>query len=249
MLVTGYEKKIEAMVNDSDSGFLLIDKPVGEPSMHTVRQLRRTTGQRTIGFAGTLDPAASGLLVIGINKATKLLDLWHRWPKEYEAEITLGKMSTTYDAEGVITEVKNLKFKVERDAIENAARQLIGSIQQVPPMYSAKSIGGKRLYELARAGQEVKRQAATVIIYSMDILDYQYPIVKIKVRCSSGTYIRSLAHDLGQALGAGAYLSGLRRMAIGPFNVAQVIAVADLRPDSWRGQFLDTEIWKKFLHR
>ncbi len=236
-----------------DSGFLLIDKPVGEPSMRTVSQLRRITGQKKIGFAGTLDPMASGLLVMGINKATKLLDWWHQWPKEYEAEITLGKVSTTYDGEGEITTpacqhpLLNKEGKgpsamrahasrawvVTAEAIQNAVRSFVGQIEQVPPMYSAKSVGGKRLYELARQGQEVERKPSTVTIHSIDILDYHYPIVKIKVRCSTGTYIRSLAHDLGQRLGVGAYLSALRRTAIGDYTVLQAKKIDNVSLENW----------------
>ncbi|MFH0873295.1 MAG: tRNA pseudouridine(55) synthase TruB [Candidatus Komeilibacteria bacterium] len=238
---------IAEIQNSPDSGFLLIDKPAGEPSFKTVSQLRQITGQKKIGFAGTLDPAASGLLIIGINKATKLLDYWHQFPKEYEAEITLGKVSTTYDGEGVISEVSSKEFRPEGDRpvaeeerdITAALLKFTGTVGQVPPMYSAKSIGGKRLYELARAGKEVERQPATVTIHSIDILEYDYPLLKLRVKCSTGTYIRSLAHDLGQALGAGAYLSALRRTAIGPCQVSQAVSVRDITRDNWPKQVID----------
>lgn len=227
---------ITKLQQSADSGFLLIDKPSGEPSMRTVSQLRRITGQKKIGFAGTLDPAASGLLVIGINKATKLLDWWHQWPKEYEAEVTLGKVSTTYDGEGTVTEVSSKELGVRE--IQIGVQKFVGAIQQVPPMYSAKSIGGKRLYELARRGQEVERKPANVTIHSIDILDYQYPVLKIRVRCSTGTYIRSLAHDLGQSLGAGAYLSALRRTAIGDYTVEQAQKIEAISLERWREHLL-----------
>jgi cytidyltransferase-like protein len=165
--------KLRKLFAASDAGFLLINKPVGEPSFRTIGQLRKITGQRQIGFAGTLDPAASGLLVIGINDATKLLDLWHEFTKEYVAEVTLGATSTTYDREGVITTpslratppgdtplepplVKGGKtVQVERSVVEKELQKFVGTIQQIPPMYSAKSVDGKRLYELAREGNDV----------------------------------------------------------------------------------------------
>lgn len=245
-MIQDWSALIATLHQSADSGFLLIDKPIGEPSMHTVSQLRRITGQKKIGFAGTLDPMASGLLVMGINKATKLLDWWHQWPKEYEAEITLGKVSSTYDGEGEITTPacqhpllnKEGKGMVTAEAIQNAVRSFVGQIEQVPPMYSAKSIGGKRLYELARQGQVVERKPVNVTIFSIDILNYHYPIVKIKVRCSTGTYIRSLAHDLGQSLGVGAYLSALRRTAIGDYNVQQAKKIDDVSSENWRQYLL-----------
>ncbi len=240
--------KLRKLFASSDAGFLLINKPVGEASFRTISQLRKITGQKQIGFAGTLDPAASGLLVIGINGATKVLDIWHEFTKEYVAEITLGEVSTTYDREGVISQGQGSGSGVEQGQIEEALQKFIGTIQQVPPMYSAKSIDGKRLYELAREGKEVERKPATVTIHSLDILDYTYPILKLKIVCSTGTYIRSLAHDLGQALGGGAYLSALERTAIGQYHLEQAVAISQITADNWQQKFIDKQAWLDSLN-
>ncbi len=261
--------KLRKLFAASDAGFLLINKPVGEPSFRTISQLRKITGQKQIGFAGTLDPAASGLLVIGINDATKLLDLWHGFSKEYVAEVTLGATSTTYDREGVIT-TPSLRatppFKggdtplesplikggesvsLERSLVEKELQKFIGTIQQIPPMYSAKSVDGKRLYELAREGKEVERKPATVTIHSLEIVEYSYPILKLKVICSTGTYIRSLAHDLGQVLGVGAYLSALERTAIGPYRLEQAVTIGEISVDNWPKMFIAKQAWLDSLN-
>jgi len=254
-------QKIQAVIDSPNSGFLLINKPLGEPSFRTISQLRRITGQKKIGFAGTLDPAASGLLVIGVNEATKLLDLWHGFKKEYEAEVTVGQVSTTYDSEGEIQPPLNPSLikeglpagrqgktrRVEAFEVSDALQKFIGAIEQLPPMYSVKSVGGQRLYTLARQGKEIERPLQKITIYSIDIIDYHYPILKIKVVCSTGTYIRSLAHDLGQALGHGAYLSGLQRTAIGPYRLALAIPVSAITADNWQQKFIAQEGWLQSL--
>jgi tRNA pseudouridine55 synthase len=246
--------KLRKLFASPDAGFLLINKPVGEPSFRTISQLRKITGQKQIGFAGTLDPAASGLLAIGINDATKLLDLWHGFTKEYVAEVTLGSVSTTYDREGTITPLESPFVKgresvsLERSLVEKELHKFVGTIQQIPPMYSAKSVDGKRLYELAREGKEVERKPATVTIHSLEILEYSYPVLKLKVVCSTGTYIRSLAHDLGQALGVGAYLSALERTAIGPYRLEQALPISQITSDSWRAQLISKDLWLRYLN-
>jgi tRNA pseudouridine55 synthase len=157
------------------------------------------------------------------------------------AEVTLGATSTTYDREGDIQEFRNkneeLRIMVDRLMVEKELHKFVGTIQQTPPMYSAKSIDGKRLYELAREGKEVERKPATVTIHSLEILEYSYPVLKLKVVCSTGTYIRSLAHDLGQALGVGAYLSALERTAIGPYGLKQAVTISQITADNWQGTF------------
>ncbi len=248
------KKKIDEIAADPQSAFILIDKPIGEPSFRTISQLRQITGQKRIGFAGTLDPAASGLLVIGFNKATKLLDVWHQFGKEYEAEITLGQVSTTYDREGEITTPdpslvrRGDTDQISLDDIKNTLKQFIGNIEQLPPMYSAKSVAGERLYNLARQGKEIERSKQKVQIHSIDTVAYTYPLLCLKITCSTGTYIRSLAHDLGQVLGCGAYLSALRRTAIGPYKVSQAQKMAQIEGNNWRDYWLDLTAWQEQLN-
>lgn len=205
-------------------GFLLINKPIGSTSHDIVSQVRRILSERSIGHLGTLDPAASGLMVLAVGaKALKVVELFTGATKEYVADIQLGKVSNTYDREGMITEVK-LKpgWKIPDDAspIQEVIRsRFMGKVRQVPPAHSAINIGGKRAYDLARAGEEVKMPEREVTITDCAILTYDYPHLQLRVACSSGTYIRSLAHDIGQGLGCGGYLAGLERTKVGQWNI------------------------------
>jgi len=204
-------------------GFLLIDKPTGITSHTAVAIARRRLSEKNIGHMGTLDPAASGLLVLAVgSKALKVIELFDGLSKEYRADITFGSVSTTYDAEGVIEEV-TMKPGCEIPT-DSHIRKLLderfkGKISQVPPVYSAIHVDGQRAYDLARQGKQVKMQARTVQIEHCDIINFAYPQLTLNVQCGSGTYIRSLAHDLGQALRCGGYLSGLRRTKVGEWSV------------------------------
>ncbi len=208
-------------------GFLLIDKPTGITSHDAVSQVRRALSERSIGHLGTLDPAASGLLVLAVGKrALKTVELFGSLEKEYVAEIRLGAVSSTYDREGVIEEMKPKPGWKQPDHM--AVRRLIddrfvGRITQVPPAHSALKIGGQRAYRLAREGQEVEMPAREVEIVSCQIIVFNYPNLTLKTRVSSGTYIRSLAHDLGQLLGCGGYLTALRRTMVGHWSVDQAV--------------------------
>lgn len=205
--------------------FLLVDKPKGWTSFDAVARIRREASKQLgekkvkVGHAGTLDPFATGLLIIGVGReATKRIDEFKQQKKVYLAEIELGAVSDSYDSEGEITrfEVKDIPSKAE---IKQVLNSFLGKIRQIPPMYSAKKVAGKRLYELARQGKEVERQPAKVEIYKIKLKNYSFPVLKIKVVCSSGTYIRSLAYDIGQKLGVGAYCRELRRLKIGKYSV------------------------------
>ncbi|MBI3332192.1 tRNA pseudouridine(55) synthase TruB [Candidatus Peregrinibacteria bacterium] len=200
-------------------GLILIDKPIGYTSHDAVAVVRRALGEKDIGHLGTLDPAATGLLVLAVgSKALKCVELLSDLTKTYEAEVKLGAVSTTYDREGVIEEVP-LKpgVKIPDDiTIQNTIQdRFLGKISQVPPEYSAISIGGERAYKKARRGVGVNIPARDVTIHACNVLSYDYPILKLSVTCGSGTYIRSLAHDLGQMLHTGGYLAGLRRTKVG----------------------------------
>lgn len=208
-------------------GFLLIDKPEGPTSHDTVAQVRRVLGERDIGHLGTLDPAASGLLVLAVGKkALKVIELFTDAPKEYEAEVRLGAVSSTYDREGVIEEVTP-KPGWEIPPIEEMQRvirdRFLGRFLQVPPAHSAVKVGGTRAYRKAQRGQSVDVPARTVLVTACDILSYAYPVVQLRIACGSGTYIRSLAHDLGQALRCGGYLRALRRTSVSEWRVESAV--------------------------
>ena len=210
-------------------GLLLIDKPARWTSHDVVARVRsviRTqTGQKAkVGHTGTLDPFATGLLILVVGSYTKKAGEFSKLDKTYEAEITLGANSSTGDIEGKITKRGDRGEGIGgRRPTEPAVRRVLsrfeGKILQTPHKYSAVKVGGQRAYKLARAGKEVKLKPREVTIYSLELLSYEYPKVKIRTKVSSGTYIRSLAEDIGEALGTGAYLSALRRTSVGDFKV------------------------------
>lgn len=204
-------------------GFLLIDKPTGVTSHDIVAQMRRVLSEKKIGHLGTLDPAASGLLVLAVGaKALKVVEFFKDLSKEYIATVRFGAVSTTYDREGVIEEIASKPGWVVPDAVQvtNSIRShFTGEIEQVPPIYSAVHVGGERAYKRARQGKEVSIPARTVQIDECNILSYDYPTLSLNVVCSSGTYIRSLAHDLGCKLRCGGYLEALRRTKVGEWSV------------------------------
>lgn len=222
-------------MNTIRSGFILIDKPSGPTSHDIINILRRITGIKKIGHAGTLDPFASGLLIVAIGReATREISKYVKLDKEYLATLHLGAVTDTHDREGVRTKVESSGLVVELKDIENTVRSFRGKQKQVPPMYSAKKIKGKKLYELARKGIEVKREPVDIDIIKLEIVSYVFPELIIRVACSSGTYIRSLAHDIGQALGTGAYLEELKRTSIGEFSLDKSIKLEELNEDSWK---------------
>lgn len=195
-----------------------IDKPAGWTSFDVVARLRRLLGVRKIGHAGTLDPMATGLLLCLIGGATKAQDALLGQAKAYEGTVRLGEVTPSQDAETEVTERRPLDGVTEA-AITAAAAALTGAIEQVPPMYSAVKVEGKRLYSLARKGQEIERAARPVVVYRYDIEAVRLPDVDVFVACSKGTYVRTLAHDLGAALGVGGHLVRLRRTAIGDVSI------------------------------
>ncbi len=218
-------------------GILLVDKPVGISSFGVVSKIRwiikDATGQRIkIGHTGTLDPLASGLMILVLGKYTKRAGEFSGMDKTYEAEITLGKISATGDAEGPITEysqIPNTNSQIPSQSdIEAVLKAFEGKISQMPPAHSAKKIDGQRAYKLARAGKEVKLQPKEVTIYELRITNYEYPKVKFIAQVSSGTYIRSLAEDVGEKLGTGAYLSALRRTSVGKYELKDSVQLENL---------------------
>lgn len=211
---------------DVTVGVLSVDKPLELTSHDVVQKVRRLAGIRRVGHAGTLDPLATGVLILALGRATRLLEYVVALPKTYEARVRLGQVSNTYDGEGEIVEERPVT--VGGADIEAALERFRGTFEQVPPMYSAVRKGGQRLYELARKGVEVEREAREVTVYEATLVQWEPPDAALRVVCSTGTYIRSLAHDLGQALGCGAYLAGLRRTAVGSFVIADATPLDDL---------------------
>ena len=213
-------------------GLICIDKPAGQTSHDTVNAIRRLTGIRRVGHAGTLDPLATGLLLVCVGRATRLLEYLVGQPKTYFATVQLGLQTTTYDAEGEIT--AELPVEIGQGELAAALDNFRGTISQLAPIYSAVKVDGQPLYRRARRGETIERPARTVTIHALDLLGWHDSLLELRINCSSGTYIRSLAHDLGQTLGCGAYLAGLRRTVIGPFSLADAQPLSDLAPHDWR---------------
>lgn len=219
-----------------ESGLVLIDKPAGWTSHDVVARTRKLAGTRKTGHAGTLDPMATGLLVVGINKATRLLNYITGADKTYTATIRLGQTTTTDDAEGEVTQTRYANA-VTDDAIDEAVEKLTGEIMQVPSTVSAIKIDGQRAYKLARDGKKVEIPARPVTIYRFEVGEIRREDVgrridvDVEVSCSSGTYIRALARDLGETLGVGGHLTALRRTQVGPYNIDSTFTLDELGED------------------
>lgn len=201
---------------------IIIDKPKGITSHDVVDFVRKRLNIRKVGHAGTLDPMATGVLVVLTGKCTKRSGEFLNCDKEYECELTLGARSDTGDAEGKIVQSGN-SYDFKPDVIEKAFKAFLGAIEQVPPAYSAVRHNGKKLYELARKGIVIKKEPRKIVIQKLDITGVSLPKVFFKVACSKGTYVRQLACDIGETLGCGAYLSALRRTRSGSFTIKEAI--------------------------
>jgi tRNA pseudouridine55 synthase len=200
-------------------GLLVVDKPGGVTSRAVVNRVQSWfPGGTRIGHTGTLDPLATGVLVICVGNATRLADYVQRMKKTYVAELTLGATSDTDDADGTITESQSDRPPVEVGVVQQCVEGFVGEIDQTPPAFSAAKIDGQRAYRLARRGQEVALEPRRVRIYSIDLLRYEHPALQIRVDCGKGTYIRSLARDIGERIGVGAFVKALRRTHVGHFD-------------------------------
>jgi len=209
------------------SGVLVIDKPSGMTSHDVVNVVRRLADTRRVGHAGTLDPIATGLLVVLVGPTTRLSQYVMHGDKRYSCVARLGETTSTYDAEGDVLDRSPVDLRLNE--IESAMRPLTGAIEQVPPMYSAIKVDGRKLYELAREGKEIQRKPRFVTIRSLSIVDWQPPDLTLDIVCTPGTYIRSLVHDLGKFLGCGGHVRALRRVASAPFTEAQAHTLDELR--------------------
>ena len=211
-------------------GVLVVDKPEGPTSHDVVAKVRRALKVDKVGHTGTLDPMATGVLPLVLGRATKLARYLSGGDKAYRATIELGTTTTTLDKQGEPL-LKRPVGPIDSAALEAALAQLRGPILQVPPMYSAKKIDGKKLYQLARKGVNVEREAKSVIVHELTLLSHEGTTVVIDARCSAGTYVRVLAQDIGEALGCGAHLAALSRTAAGPFGLAEAYALEPLLAD------------------
>lgn len=223
---------ITKKTNDSNFDFqageaLLIDKPKGWTSFKAVRKIRSAINVKKVGHAGTLDPMATGLLIVCTGKKTKEISIYQDLPKVYEGIITLGKSSPSMDTETEVTEERPFSHITE-EMILREKELFTGRIMQTPPMYSALKVDGKPLYKLARKGKEVKREPREVEIYEFTVLKIELPDIRFRIKCSRGTYIRSIANDLGNSLGCGGILSELRRTSIGEYSVEDALLPEEL---------------------
>ncbi|HSO96953.1 MAG TPA: tRNA pseudouridine(55) synthase TruB [Acidimicrobiia bacterium] len=203
-------------------GLVVVDKPAGCTSHDVVARLRHVYRQRRVGHAGTLDPDATGVLLVGLGRVTRLLRFLAETGKAYRGDVVFGVATSTLDGAGAVLD--RTPMPVTRDQVDDVARHFVGELQQVPPMVSALKVGGRRLHDLARQGVEVERASRSVRIDRLDLEHFEpgpYPVATILVECSSGTYVRSLAADLGAALGGCAHLGSLRRLRVGSFDVSE----------------------------
>lgn len=218
----------EVDVRNAISGVLVVDKPVGLTSHDVVQVIRKGTNIRRAGHTGTLDPRASGVLVVLIGPAVRLSEYVSASDKRYQAILQLGSSTDTYDAAGTVTRSRPVENITEAQ-FEEALKKFVGEIEQVPPPYSAVKVKGRKAYEMAREGEEVDLSPRKINVYSLDLLEWAPPEAVIDVYCSSGTYVRSLAHDLGEDLGCGAHLIGLRRTRSGRFTLRDAVPLRKLR--------------------
>ncbi len=214
--------------------FLLVDKPAGWTSHDVVARVRKASGIKKVGHAGTLDPMATGLLVIGLGRATRLLRFIQDLPKVYEADVLFGVATDSLDADGV--EIERRPMDVTRSEVEEVMAQFVGDLMQVPPMVSALKQGGRRLHELAREGVEVVRPPRPVTVHEFRLIGFEegrYPRATVSVTCGKGTYVRSLADDVAKRLGGRAHLTKLRRTAIGSLSIDRAVTVPQLEAGEW----------------
>lgn len=228
-------------------GYVVIDKPAGWTSHDVVAKMRRILGERKIGHAGTLDPAATGVLPLAVGDATRTLEFLAGDSKTYLADITFGVETDSYDADGLVVATGDTS-RLDRGRIADALAGMLGPHEQVPPMHSAIKIGGTRLYDAARRGEIIERPPRPVTFFALDLVTWVESVAQVCVDCSKGTYVRSLAYDLGKALGCGAYLSGLVRLRTGPFVLADAWTIPELQHLADQGRDVVRSCWGEIAH-
>ena len=223
-------------IKNAISGVLVVDKPVGMTSHDVVQAIRNGTGLRRAGHTGTLDPRASGVLVILVGPAVRLSEYVSASDKRYQAIIRLGGRTDTFDSDGKMTQA-NQPVNVTESQFEEVLKTFIGEIEQTPPPYSAVKVQGRKAYEMARQGEDVELAPRKITVHHLEVLEWAPPEVVIDVHCSSGTYVRSLANDLGEKLGCGAYLVGLRRTKSGRFSLRDAVPLRKLQESFHAGNW------------
>jgi len=223
------------------NGILNVDKPSGSTSFQIVALVRRLSGERRVGHAGTLDPLATGVLPICLGQATRVVEFFGGMSKRYLAEIELGIETDTYDVSGQVTR-RSDPSDIDRERLEKVLPAFRGQIQQTPPMYSAVKHCGKPLYTLARAGIEIERKPRIADVHSLELVDFHSPVVTLDIVCGKGTYIRSIAHDIGQMLGCGAAMRSLVRTRYGRFEKSEAVSMGKLTDAFRLGN------WKDLVH-
>lgn len=218
-------------------GYLVIDKPAGMTSHDVVGRVRRVLGERRVGHAGTLDPAAVGVLPIAVGLATRTVEYLAEASKAYVADVTFGVRTDSSDIDGSVISVEDASHLSLED-VQSALERLRGPQLQVPPMHSAIKIGGQRMYELAHRGEHIDLEPRPITIHEIEVVSWESPVAEVYIHCSKGTYVRSIARDLGDALGTGAYMSNLVRVATGPFSLADAVRLNELE------ELLKTEPWE-----
>ena len=226
-------------------GILILDKPRGISSMEAVRKIKRASGVKKVGHGGTLDPMATGVIPICLGRATRLMEYMLDGSKEYVGEVCLGISTDSYDADGQVTSCSD-PSGISRAMVEEVLQRFSGRIEQVPPMFSALKKDGRRLYELARQGIEVKREPRPMTVHSIRLADWRPPIATIHIECSRGFYMRSLAHDIGERLGCGAHLQSLTRLRTGRFRISDAISLdaaqKSFEEDAWRESLISPDV-------
>jgi tRNA pseudouridine55 synthase len=222
-------------------GILNINKPLGKTSFGVVASVKRLTGERRAGHAGTLDPDATGILPVCLGQGTRIVEFLMDTTKTYRAKIELGKATDTYDSSGKVIRQANIS-DININKVEQALEHFRGDIQQTPPMYSAIKHQGKPLYKFARAGIAVQQKSRKVTIHRLELISWESPVLNIEIECSKGTYIRSLAHDLGEVLGCGAYLKDLVRTRYGIFDIDDAVSLPQLAESVKHGD------WQQYLY-
>lgn len=229
-----------SLEDSNNNGFLMINKPPGISSHDVISNLRRVTGIKRIGHAGTLDPLATGVLICGIGCATKLLTWWQQFPKTYKTTLELGKQSDSYDSEGKI-QINNGRA-TKKTELQKILIKFTGELWQMPPAFSAKKIKGKKAYQLARVGQMPKLTKQKINIYSLHLTKFEYPQAQLEITCSSGTYIRSLINDIGKKLRVGAIMTDLVRTSIDSVNLSETTTLDSLTSDNWQKKLISANI-------
>ncbi len=214
-------------------GIVVINKPQGITSHDVVSEVRRKFHMRRVGHAGTLDPLATGVLIILLGRSTKLFDKFQAFDKAYRATFKLGTVTHTADIQGRVISQRPYE-DIAKDKVEEVMKKFVGDIEQIPPMVSAVKVGGKRLYQLARQGIEVERQPRKIHVGLLRMVSFLSPLVEFYVECSKGTYIRQLAHDIGEFLGCGACITQIERTKVGPFLITDAVSLEDLNPSHVR---------------